>query len=224
MSASIDKDPTAEGEDARDVLASWLDDFSAGRCEREDMQASFLSICRSSPDAPWDALALLDQYQRRGKIDAELARSQALISEAHDTLLDPLRRRAYDLSTFPDAANEPKQRDTRREAALEAERALLREELAAELTAQTNFTGPLLRKVRESMGVELAEISARTKISVGYLSAIEDERFAELPAFVYLRGFVTEFAKFLKLDVTQVSRTYLRRYRAWKSNDLTVER
>ena len=75
MSASIDKDPTAEGEDARDVLASWLDDFSAGRCEREDMQASFLSICRSNPDAPWDALALLDQYQRRGKIDAELARS-----------------------------------------------------------------------------------------------------------------------------------------------------
>jgi serine/threonine protein kinase len=75
MSASIDKDPTAEGEDARDVLASWLDDFSSGRCDREDMQASFLSVCRSNPDAPWDALALLDQYQRRGKIDAELARS-----------------------------------------------------------------------------------------------------------------------------------------------------
>ncbi len=154
----------------------------------------------------------------------ELARAQALISEAHDTLLDPLRRRAYDLSTFPDAADEPKQRDTRREAALEAERALLREELASELSPQTNFTGPLLRKVRESLGVELADISARTKISVVYLSAIEDERFAELPAFVYLRGFVTEFAKFLKLDVTQVTRTYLRRYRAWKSNDLTVER
>jgi serine/threonine protein kinase len=75
MSASIDNDPTEEGEDARDVLASWLDDFSSGRCDREDMQASFLSVCRSNSDAPWDALALLDQYQRRGKIDAELARS-----------------------------------------------------------------------------------------------------------------------------------------------------
>src|SRR5512145_1808135 len=75
MSASIDKDPTEEGEDARDVLASWLDDFASGRCDREDMQASFLSVCRSNSDAPWDALALLDQYQRRGRIDMALARS-----------------------------------------------------------------------------------------------------------------------------------------------------
>ena len=35
MSASIDKDPTEEGEDARDVLASWLDDFASRRCDRE---------------------------------------------------------------------------------------------------------------------------------------------------------------------------------------------
>src|SRR5262245_15373286 len=39
------------------------------------MQESFLSVCRSNSDAPWDALALLDQYQRRGKLDAELART-----------------------------------------------------------------------------------------------------------------------------------------------------
>jgi serine/threonine protein kinase len=75
MSASMDKDPAEEGEDARGVLASWLDDYASGRCDRADMQESFLSVCRSNPDAPWDALALLDQYQRRGKIDAELARS-----------------------------------------------------------------------------------------------------------------------------------------------------
>jgi serine/threonine protein kinase len=75
MSVSMDKDPASEGEDARTVLAGWLDDYSGGRCERSDMQASFLSVCRSNPDAPWDALALLDQYQRRGRIDVALARS-----------------------------------------------------------------------------------------------------------------------------------------------------
>ncbi|HKS54798.1 MAG TPA: protein kinase, partial [Steroidobacteraceae bacterium] len=48
---------------------------AGGRCVREDMQESFLSVCRRNPDAPWDALALLDQYQRRGKIDAALART-----------------------------------------------------------------------------------------------------------------------------------------------------
>ncbi|HEU4601436.1 MAG TPA: protein kinase [Steroidobacteraceae bacterium] len=74
MSVSIDDDPN-EVEDARAVLAGWLDDYAAGRCDREDMQASFLSICRSNSEAPWDALALLDQYQRRGKIEPDLART-----------------------------------------------------------------------------------------------------------------------------------------------------
>lgn len=79
MSLSIDKDlgeqGESAGENARAVLASWLDDYIAGRCDRADMQAQFLSVCRSNPDAPWDALALLDQYQRRGRIDVALARS-----------------------------------------------------------------------------------------------------------------------------------------------------
>jgi protein kinase-like protein/Calx-beta domain-containing protein len=74
MSVSIDKESADDG-DARRVLASWLDDYAGGRCDREDMQESFLSVCRSNSDAPWDALALLDQYQRRGKIDAALART-----------------------------------------------------------------------------------------------------------------------------------------------------
>ncbi|HEY0943141.1 MAG TPA: protein kinase [Steroidobacter sp.] len=75
MSLSIDKDLGEQGENARAVLASWLDDYICGRCDRADMQAQFLSVCRSNPDAPWDALALLDQYQRRGRIDVSLARS-----------------------------------------------------------------------------------------------------------------------------------------------------
>lgn len=75
MSLSIDKDLGEQGENARTVLAGWLDDYISGRCDRADMQASFLSVCRSNPDAPWDALALLDQYQRRGRIDVALARS-----------------------------------------------------------------------------------------------------------------------------------------------------
>lgn len=75
MSASIDKDAADGNEDARGVLAGWLDKYTAGRCSRADMQASFLEICRRNPEAPWDALALLDQYQRRGRVDVTLARS-----------------------------------------------------------------------------------------------------------------------------------------------------
>jgi flagellar biosynthesis protein FlhG len=49
------------------------------------------------------------------------------------------------------------------------------------------------------------------------LQAIEAEHFAELPALVYTRGFVQQLAKFLKLDATQVSKTYLRRLREWRA-------
>src|SRR5688500_17979273 len=75
MSASIDKGPGGSDEDSREVLSTWLDDYIAGRCDRAKMHESFLEVCRSNPEAPWDALALLDQYQRRGRVDVALARS-----------------------------------------------------------------------------------------------------------------------------------------------------
>jgi len=75
MSASIDKGPGGSDEDSREVLSTWLDDYIAGRCDRAEMHESFLKVCRSNPEAPWDALALLDQYQRRGRVDVALARS-----------------------------------------------------------------------------------------------------------------------------------------------------
>jgi hypothetical protein len=75
MSVSIDNGTDGSEEDSREVLAAWLDDYIAGRCDRAKMHESFLEVCRSNPEAPWDALALLDQYQRRGRVDVGLARS-----------------------------------------------------------------------------------------------------------------------------------------------------
>jgi flagellar biosynthesis protein FlhG len=142
-----------------------------------------------------------------------LLREQARIEEAHDTLLDPVRRRAYDLSTFPEPlpASTPA-RDVTSQGA-DRELLMLQSELAREIHSETQFTGGLLRKVRESQGVDIAEISGRTKISAAHLRAIEDEIFGELPALVYTRGFVQELAKCLRLDPSQVARTYLKRMR-----------
>jgi flagellar biosynthesis protein FlhG len=147
--------------------------------------------------------------------DEELRAELSRIDEAHDTLLDPLRRRAYDVSTFPeeDAREQPKNAAV--DEAVLAERAMLRAELAREINAETEFTGALLRKVRESQGTDLEEIASRTKISLPYLRAIESEDFAALPAFVYARGFVHEVARCLNLDPMQVTRTYLKRFRDW---------
>lgn len=94
-----------------------------------------------------------------------------------------------------------------------AELAMLQAELAREITPETHFTGALLRRVRESQGTELSEISNKTKISVTFLQAIEEEEYTLLPALVYTRGFVQELAKLLGLDPTQVARTYVARMR-----------
>lgn len=144
--------------------------------------------------------------------EKELAAAQARLDEAHDTLLDPVRRRAYDLSTFPEA-DRPAEDPTVPRPALAAEQLLLQSELAREIGPDTEFTGSLLRKVRESQGIEIAEISSRTKISKSHLQALEEETYEHLPAIVYVRGFVTELAKYLRLDPAQVQRTYLRRMR-----------
>ena len=62
------------------------------------------------------------------------------------------------------------------------------------------MTGAFLRKVRETRGIELGDISQRTKISERYLRALEEERFADMPAAVYVRGYVTEYARALRID------------------------
>jgi flagellar biosynthesis protein FlhG len=144
--------------------------------------------------------------------DAELELERTRIEEAYDTLLDPLRRRAYDLSTFPDL-DDPPDAQAKPRPALLAEQAMLENELAREIGPDTEFTGALLRKVREAHGVDAADISQRTKIGKAHILAIEEESFDALPAPVYVRGFVAEIAKFLHLDPPQVQRTYMRRMR-----------
>jgi hypothetical protein len=75
------------------------------------------------------------------------------------------------------------------------------------------FDGPVLRRIRMSRGVELEEICGVTKISELYLQFLEENRYHDLPAAVYVRGFVKEYAKCLRLDPLQVANTYMERFR-----------
>jgi flagellar biosynthesis protein FlhG len=131
---------------------------------------------------------------------------RARLDEAFDVLLDPARRRPYELSIFP-AGSEPKREES------EPELSGDEPHVAPDITPDTVFTGALLRQVRESFRVSLRDVSQKTKIGLQYLRAIEEDDFAKLPAVVYASGFVGEYAKCLKLDPQQVSRTYVRRYK-----------
>jgi flagellar biosynthesis protein FlhG len=138
----------------------------------------------------------------------EIEQLRARVDEAFDVLLDPSRRRPYELSVFPDAPLEPATQSAEGEDE-EPPRP------APELSPDTQFTGALLRQVRESQRQSLVEISQRTKISVNYLRAVEEDDFGRLPAAVYTSGFVKELARCLRLDPVQASRTYVARYRRY---------
>lgn len=148
--------------------------------------------------------------------EAETEFERLRLEEAQKTLLDAVRRRAYDLSYFPEKEARPAGPSPAQSEARRLEQAALRAELAHELHAETEFTGELFRRVRESQGIELEDIAQKTKISLAHLAAIEDEDFGSLPAEVYTRGFVNQVAGLLGLDKTQATRSYLRRFRARK--------
>lgn len=80
------------------------------------------------------------------------------------------------------------------------------------LEATWGITGKLLEKVREAKGISVEVIAERTKIGIGYLRAIEGDQFDDLPPAVYLRGFLVQYVKLLKLDTARVVEAYMARF------------
>jgi curved DNA-binding protein CbpA len=75
------------------------------------------------------------------------------------------------------------------------------------------FDGDVLRRIRVSLGIELEEIAATTKINEHHLRSIEGNRYDQLPPPVYLRGFLKQIAKCLALDGGHVADSYTARMR-----------
>lgn len=81
----------------------------------------------------------------------------------------------------------------------------------ARLTDTHGFTGALLRAVREARGIDLQEMADTTRISARYLQAIEGDDHGALPSATFVRGYVREMARLLKLDDQAVVDGYMRR-------------
>ena len=60
--------------------------------------------------------------------------------------------------------------------------------------------GDTLRQARAHLGVTLKEAEQKTRISRHYLLALEEEQFDDLPAMIYQRGIVRNYATYLRLD------------------------
>jgi cytoskeletal protein RodZ len=70
------------------------------------------------------------------------------------------------------------------------------------------LVGEILRKKREDQGVNLREIAETLKIGYDYLKAIEEEDFKKIPAEVYTRGYILEYAKILNIDPDVIIKAY----------------
>lgn len=80
--------------------------------------------------------------------------------------------------------------------------------------------GEELRREREIRGISLKEISDATKISKRFLEAIENNDHRTLPAPVFTRGFVREYARYLGLSAEDM----VSRYNFAAANDDRIEK
>jgi cytoskeletal protein RodZ len=68
--------------------------------------------------------------------------------------------------------------------------------------------GDTLRQARAHKGVTLREAEQATRISRHYLLALEEEHFDQLPALIYQRGIVKNYASYLDLDQSKLLRSF----------------
>jgi cytoskeletal protein RodZ len=68
--------------------------------------------------------------------------------------------------------------------------------------------GSYLKSAREARGLHLRDAAQQTRISIGYLKAIEDEDFSKLPGAVFVKGFLKSYARFLQLPEDEVMQRF----------------
>lgn len=78
--------------------------------------------------------------------------------------------------------------------------------------------GEGLRRFREAAGVSLDYVASRTHVRVEYLSAMEEERFWDLPlAAVNVRGFLSAYVTEIGLPADDVVPLYMQRFQQWQA-------
>jgi len=169
-----------------------------------------------------DSLAAYSVFE-----DEEADALRERIERAYRVLSDPATRSAYDAAVLPEADAAPgvpeadpfeplEHADEDRgvpivepPASRPVEAQLAFEELEGDDEAA--WDGVRLRRARLLRGVELDGMAAVTKVNPTYLRFLEEDRFDDLPAAVYVRGFVVAYARHLGLDAARVSHSYTTR-------------
>ena len=90
-------------------------------------------------------------------------------------------------------------------------------EFDQEIENMTEFNGEILGRIREYKKVTIERMAEMTKVSKSYIRNIEASEYDKLPAEVYSRGFVYQYAKCLRLNPDLVATSYIKQMREAKS-------
>ncbi len=151
------------------------------------------------------------------------------VENAYLVLSNPEKRRSYDETQgFRPASNDPlSSSDLAGLTAMHIPQVRTEERISPFSPAETmasdidlvirneqNWSGPAIRRIREARRISLEELSDHTRISRTYLTALEEENYQKLPALVYVRGFLQQVGRRLKIPSDVLAGQYIERMRA----------
>lgn len=169
------------------AMATYADDSLAGYSV---FDAGDAAVMRERIET---AYRVLSDSAARGAYDAALSRAAPVEAQL------PFEPSSPTTASEPDRAPEP----TGGLAPLEA----FEED-------SDHYDGARLRRSRLRRGLELEGVAQVTKVNPTYLHFIEEERYEDLPARVYVRGFLMAYASCVGLDPAAVAASYLERFDA----------
>ncbi len=79
---------------------------------------------------------------------------------------------------------------------------------------EQDWSGAAIRRIREARRITLDDLSDYTRISKAYIHALEEEDYNKLPAVVYIRGFLQQVGKRLKIPAEVLMQKYLLRLKS----------
>lgn len=200
------------------------------------MDASTIEISRAYKEAfelyREDSMATYSFFS-----DVDRKEILSRLEEAYITLINPESRSAYDhalseLLLIEDEKQDgtPARRPTsilsfkRQSSSYHSlpEHSLTGKSLVAEnafiqeILQRDRLSGQDLKSIRTMLGVPLERIVRQTRVMLGTLQAIEDDRFDRLPHTFYLKSYLKMYAQCLQVDASSIINGYIKHYESGK--------
>jgi len=174
--------------------------LSPGDMSGEDLEAAYL---KKKKEALYESLSFY------GLTSDQLSKPDlGMIDEAYIVLKNPTKR---------DDAQFQSQVNKKRKITNEIKKHLYPEYLVdldfeSLIAEQKDFDGAFLTKVREYKKINLSKMEELSKVAIRHLRNIEEDNYKDLPASVYLRGFLINYAKVLDLNENFLISSYLKKF------------